>query len=297
MGYLFLSLSLFAGSVKGYCGKRISNRTEGFRDAMLTNVIRMSLCMVIGLLIIILSGNPGKILPDGATLATSVLSGVSTAVFVVSWLLSVKNGAYMLVEVFIMLGVLVPIVSGIYIFHTPVRLNQWIGLLILVAATLIMCSYNSSIKGTINLKTVLLLTVSGLSSGLTDLSQKLFVEYSENNITSVFNFYTYIFAGIVLLIFFSACSKKTEARKTAIKNTRSIMGYIFIMAIALFANSFFKTKAAGFLAPAQLYPLSQGAALMLSTLMAAFFFKERLTVKAVIGIVMSFAGIIIINVL
>ena len=69
------------------------------------------------------------------------------------------------------------------------------------------------------------------------------------------------------------------------------------MSICLFANSYFKTKAAGFLDSAQLYPLNQGMALMLSSAMSAVLFHERLTVKCILGLVISFAGLIIINVL
>lgn len=69
------------------------------------------------------------------------------------------------------------------------------------------------------------------------------------------------------------------------------------MSVALIANSYFKTKAAAYLDSAQLYPLNQGAALILSTLMASVFFKEKLTVKCVIGIFIAFIGLFIINVL
>ena len=61
-------------------------------------------------------------------------------------LLAVKKGAFMLVEVFLMLGVLIPMVLGKLLFGETIRLNQWIGMGILVAATLVMCSYNNSQK-------------------------------------------------------------------------------------------------------------------------------------------------------
>ena len=69
------------------------------------------------------------------------------------------------------------------------------------------------------------------------------------------------------------------------------------MALCLFANSYFKTLAAGYLNAVLLYPLNQGCALILSAIMSATLFQEKLTLKAVIGMVTAFAGLLIINLL
>ena len=70
-----------------------------------------------------------------------------------------------------------------------------------------------------------------------------------------------------------------------------------MMALCLFANSYFKTLAAGYLSAVLLYPLNQGCALILSAFMSATLFKEKLTLKAVIGMITAFAGLLIINLL
>jgi len=78
---------------------------------------------------------------------------------------------------------------------------------------------------------------------------------------------------------------------------RKVFGYVVVMAICLFLNSYFRTLAAAHLDAVLLYPLSQSAALILSTLMSHFFFKEKITPKCIIGIVITFIGLLIINVL
>ena len=85
-------------------------------------------------------------------------------------------------------------------------------------------------------------------------------------------------------------TKSTE--KTDIKK---IFGFILVMAICLFANSYFKTLAAGYLSAVLLYPLNQGCALILSAIMSTVLFKEKLTVKAVVGILTALVGLLIIN--
>jgi drug/metabolite transporter (DMT)-like permease len=48
---------------------------------------------------------------------------------------------------------------------------------------------------------------------------------------------------------------------------------------------------------AQLYPLTQGASLILSAGMAAVFFGEKITVRVIVGCVTCFAGLLLLNLL
>lgn len=48
MGYLLLSIALFAGTAKGYCGKKMGNLAESFQSAAQLNLIRMLLCIAFG---------------------------------------------------------------------------------------------------------------------------------------------------------------------------------------------------------------------------------------------------------
>lgn len=112
---------------------------------------------------------------------------------------------------------------------------------------------------------------------------------------AVFNFYTYIFAAVILIVFFALTHKKEQTIDR--ENVKKIFPFILTMAICLFAYSYFRTLAAGYLSAVLLYPLNQGCNLIVSSIMAAVAFKEKLTVKAIIGIITAFVGLLIINVL
>lgn len=298
MGYLFLAISLLAGATKGYCGKMTSGYVQGYKDAMFANTIRMTFCIVIGLGMIFFNGSISDIVPSASLLAVSALSGITTSVFVVCWLISVKKGAYMMLDVFLMLGVLVPLLAGKLFFDESIKTTQWIGIGILFIAVYIMCSYNNSIKGKMSIVSLALLIVCGVANGLTDFSQKLFMKLAGDTPIAIFNFYTYIFSALTLLVFycvFNRVEKVEEEKKSS--GIKQIFGYILVMSICLFANSYFKTMAAGYLDSAQLYPLNQGASLIISSVMSAMLFRERLTLKCVIGLLVSFVGLIVLNVL
>ena len=298
MGYFFIALALFAGCTKGYCGKKTSGFVEKSKDAVFISFIRMLLCILIGAILIIVAKDTPYLIPDAKMLPVYLLSGVSTSAFVVIWMLAVRKSAYMLIDIFLMLGVLIPLILANILFDEPVKPTQWLGIAILIVAVLIMCSYNSGLKGKMSFTSVLLLILTGASNGIADFSQKLFVRTADGVPTSVFNFYTYVFSAVTLLICYIVFRQAdNKDSKSSTKIPKVMYVYVAIMAACLFANSYFKTVAAYTLDSAKLYPLNQGAALILSSLMSAFLFGEKLTFKAIIGIVLSFIALIIINVL
>ncbi len=293
MGYLFLAIALLAGATKGYCGKRSSGYVTQTRDAILLNLLRMGLCIVTGFFTLLAQGQLSALAVDSTTLWITALSGTCTAMFVVCWLLTVKCGAYMQLEVFLLAGMLIPMVGSAAMYHEQVRAHQWIGFALMLAATFLMCSYNKRINGKTTLKGLILLLLSAIFNGLTDFSQKIFVANVPSGNAAVYSFYTYVFAAVVLAVVFGLSSVKKQGKVQQMP--AKAYGYVVVMAICLFAYSLFKTKAASLLPAAQLYPLSQGLSIILSSIMATVFFKERMTRESVIGISLAFISLLIMN--
>lgn len=294
MGYLFLSIALFSGMLKGYCGKRLGGYADNIKSAVLLNLIRMLLCVVFGLGLLLINGEITYCEPTPGLLFVCALSGISTAFFVVVWLLAVRKSAYMMLDVFLMVGTVIPMVMGCVFFAEPVRGRQWLGFWALVLAAFIMCSYHNSVKTKLTPASFVLLIACGAANGIADFSQKLYVKSFPELPVSVFNFYTYVFAAITL-----AFVQILFRREETAFNHRSVcvsVLYVIAMAAALAANSYFKTMAACYLDSAQLYPLNQGAGLVFSSLMATFLFKEKFTKKACAGIVLAFVALMIMNV-
>lgn len=298
MGYLFLTLSLIAGGIKGYCGKRMSGAVASSSDSMIINCFRMCLCAVIGFVLILFQSNH---LPsfDAITLLISILSGLSTAVFVVSWLMSVRTSAYMMVEVFLLIGATVPISLCYFIFDEQITPKQIVAILMLLVAVFIMCTYNASLKGNMWLSELILPVICGASYGLSDFSQKLYVKAQHSGSVLEFNLYTYLVSAAILvlafLLFRRLDKQKTGEMREPLSVIKPVWIYILIMAVCLFANSFFKTEAARFLDSVQLYPLSQGASVIMSLILSSVFFKERINKRCVFGISLAFISLLILN--
>ena len=292
VGYLFIALAMVGGTAKAYCGKRTSGMIRTTVDAVYMNTVRMALCIVVGFVFALVeNGSISSFALQPVGMAISLLSGVCQAGFVLFWLLSVKTGAYVMVEVFILLGTILPIVVCQIFFDEQTRLLQWVGYLVLLFAVFLMCSYNNTIKAKLNAKSYALLFAAGLANGLCDLSQKLFARLQPTASKAVYNFYTFAVAAVVLGIVL-LCRKSEE---NTVCCQKKLYLYIGVMAAGLFVYNYFKTCAAGIIPAAEMYPLMQGISLVITIVMAALLFGERITLKSALGMVLTFGALCMMN--
>ena len=311
MGYLFVALAVFTGVTKGFCGKKISRFTSRYSQAMLANCVRMTLCIAIGFFVALFESGISSFAVPAKMLLISLLSGLSTAVFVVTWLISARRGSYIMLDVFLTLAVVIPVGASAIFFGEKVEWNHIVGFVLLLIAVIMLCSYNNSIKSKLTISSLLLLIVAGVSSGLNDFSQKLLAYSYPSESVAVFNFYSYVFSAIALAVVFTVSAlKKSEEKhyeginyendgeslsaKTLLIKTSP---FLIAMAVCLFANSYFASLSAQRLSSAQIYPLMKGGSLILSTLMSALFFGEKIKPVVIVGVAITFIGLLIINLL
>ncbi len=296
LGYAFLMIAVLAGATKGYFGKKISTKTQGLGASVLANVLRMGLCIVISLAVGSVGIFQKGLTLDAPLLLIGVFSGIMMAFFVVSWLFCVRAGAYMLVSVFLMLGMLVTLIlSNLFLPGETISLAQWCGVVLMIAAVLVMYSYNRNQRGKLTWPALLLLVACGASNGLCEFSQKLFKHYS-NSDTAFFTLITYGVALLVLCLFLTFPMVRKEQVKAG-PLIKEIFFDVLIMAVCLFLNSYFKTEAAapGRLTAAQLYPVSECVSITLGVLTAHFLFKEKATPRCIIGCILALAAVLLLK--
>lgn len=259
----------------------------------------------------------GGILPlaTGASLAPcstkmlliALACGACSAGFVVCWLLAVRNTMYMLVEVFVTGGVLVPLVLCNILYGEPIGIADAVGIILLFVGIYFISTGGKTKKkdeggekkekGRWSLAGTLLLLLAALFSGGSDLAQKIYTKELPEGNALVFNFYVYAFAALILLVINLALQLKTrESLRASVSVIKPIWLFVVIMAACLFLNSYFKTLAASSLDAVVLYPLNQGLAMVLSSIMAVVIFKEKIGLRSALGIGLTLAALILINV-
>ena len=294
MGYLFLAIALLTNNIKGYCGKQMSRYSAKLNDTLLICFFRMLMCIGTSAIILAVTGGYFGLEITPKLIGYAAFSGISTAILVAAWLFAANSSGYMMLEVFQMLGVGVTILMSFAIFKEEITVRDFIGFCILVFAAYLMHA-GTKVKPT--LKTLAVVILCGLANGMTDFSQKAFIYSGLDTTTAQFQLCSYVFAAVTLIVLYTAMTagKKTEEKNGATAILKKTWYFVLIMAVCLYANSYFKTEAANYLSAAKLYTLSQGGTMAIGTLMSAFLFKEKLTLKAYASIAITFIGLLIIN--
>ena len=290
LSWSMVAIAVLAGAAKGYCGKKTSSVAEHVHDAVYISAVRFGLCALLGGLIALMQSGLGAFAKvEGIWL--TVIAGLAQAMFTTTWLLAVRTGAYVMLDAFLTAGILIPTLLCRFLFNEAILPLQWLGFAILLCAVLVMCSYNNSIKKKLNLKSIGLLLLCAVSSGIVDFTQKaLNYQYPQTPVAA-FQFYTYVFAMLILaaVVLFV---KPAGQKPVSIKN----FGWpLVIMAICLFINTYCKQLAAAKISAVALYSACQGGGLILSVLMSAVCFREPVKKRSIIGIILIFAGMLLIT--
>ena len=136
-----------------FCGKKISGLVSSVKGTFYMNVLRMLMCIVVGFFVVATNGI-SAFETDLKTLMITAVSGISTAMFVVSWIFCVRRGAYVMIDVFLMLGGGLTIGLCKLFFNESVSTNQLIGFILLVIASYIIRS------GCLSFRTILIVAKS-----------------------------------------------------------------------------------------------------------------------------------------
>ena len=294
MGYIFLAIALLTNNIKGYCGKQMSRYSAKLNDTLLICFFRMLMCIGTSAIILAVTGGFFGLEITPKLIGYAAFSGISTAILVAAWLFAANSSGYMMLEVFQMLGVGVTILMSFVIYKEEITVRDLIGFAVLVFAAYLMHA-GTKVKPTLKVLAVVILC--GLANGMTDFSQKAFIYSGLDTTTAQFQLCSYVFAAVTLIVLYTAMTagKKTEEKNGATAILKKTWYFVLIMAVCLYANSYFKTEAANYLSAAKLYTLSQGGTMAIGTLMSAFLFKEKLTLKSGISIAITFIGLLIIN--
>ena len=306
MGYLMIAIAQLAAAFKGIFAKRTSESVSKIPHAVLASLLRMTMATLLGAVWILLFQTVGDFAAGRVTVLLAAAAGVFMGINLVTWLLAVREGSYLLVEIFALLSVLFPLLGSRFLFDDRILPLQWGGFAVLLLAVWILCAGKGTQRKKLTLKSIVLAALNSVFYGGVALAQKIFANLSERGTvtdsTAVFNLYSYVFSVFVLGICALFLARRQGGDDRAVSGEtgqlmRRILPYLFVMALGTILNYFFVVQAARYLSPIELYPLNQGASLIISSFMSAVIFREGFTWKTGAGVVLALCGLFIINVL
>jgi len=288
--WLFLISSVFFNAVKGFSTKQISGKFVTLSDNISVNIYRNAFCAILGLFYLILFG--GNLLIDFKSLVICAIAGISMATFLMTYLYSVRSGAYMMVSAFTSASFIIPFIGALIFLDEKLSVNNLAAVIIMGAAMYLLCLYNNKIKVKLTAKNLLVLICVTVFYGIYQFTQKLYILRTDGENASAYTFYMFLFAVVSLFVMKLFTLKSKEKSTDCIKKPQVIF-YASLAAVALYLVTYFQTVAAKGIPATVMYPVVNGLTLVAGTLMSVLFFGEKLKWESIVGIALVFVAMLL----
>ena len=160
--------------------------------------------------------------------------------------------------------------------------------IILAIASIVLLKDSKAEKRSFDIMGILVGLVVFLTSGGVMIAQKLMGLYFVEQSVSAYNFYSFIVAFLILCLF-------VRPQKRDKKDTKALLLCAAGSGISLCVISLVMTKLAGNVPSVLLFPLFNGLGIIFVCIGSVFAFKEKLTVKKIIGLILGLVGLCIVN--
>lgn len=290
--YIFLIIILLLRVPQNFSSKKTSGLVTNSQSYFLYGTYSYTLAGLIAFVMLLFDGMSGFSLP---AVGISALGAVSLAVSLFCSIEALKSGVMVLAAMAGSAGLLLPCIAGIFMFNEPMKPIQFIGIALLIFSGWLLIGYSKEQTGSFTPRTLLLLIGSMLSNGSVMLAQKMFSKYLPDTSVSIFSFLTFGLIGIGMFIGLvpSLLSQSGRAKIAAVP--KPVFLYGTISSIILLAINQLATLAGRNVPSAIMFPINDGGATIITAITAAIFFKEKLTVRSVCGLILGIGSLIVIN--
>lgn len=292
MAELYISVILVFRVVQAVFSKRASNEVKNLRMMLSYIAFAKAISAVLGLLLIIVAANGFK-----ADLKTVVIAAFSGFMLFASSFCSVyamKSGTISLSSMFSTAGMIIPVIAGAVLFDKPVGVIQLAGLgLFFVSAWLLIGSSREIYKG-FSIKTLMLLIGSLVANGGTMLAQQMFTAYVPKGDVSVFSFLSFAIISLLSAVAYKAGWLKTGEAGEG-KLSKKLIVCAVALAVAVFVINQLATISTTLVSPVILFTFINGGGTIISTVVAAIMYKERISAKSAAGIALGITSLVIIK--
>lgn len=291
MGALYIGIILCCRVAQHLFNKRSSMMVKGIHETLRFSGVRMCVSALLAFGLIILGGGGMKL--DAVTVILSVISGITLSSSTFFSLYAMKTGMVSLVSLFGTAGMIIPCLAGVFLFNTPIGPMQWVGFgLFLVASYLMIMGSKATVKG-FSVKTLMMLIAVMLSEGITMLSQQMFTQYVPDGNVSVFSFLSFGILGVAILTALTVLKGKDKVDMKPLP--KQLLLYGVILAVAVLIINQLATLATAIVPPVILFTFINGGSTVIAAIVAAVVYKEKLTLRSVLGITLGILSFVIIK--
>ena len=277
---LYLLLAIASSAMVSVVMRLSTNKVQGNVSMLAMNYL-MCMCMAAAYT------GFGNLLPKHESLPQTIGMGVVHGIlYLVSFVLlqvNVKKNGVVLSATFMKLGLLVPMVVSVFLFHEIPAVTQTVGFLLAVAAILLI---NLEREATVvqSASGLLLLLLTG---GAADAMSKVYEELGEPALSAQFLFYTFVVAFVL-------CLGLMVFKKQRIGKNELFFG--LLIGIPNYFSARFLLKALESLSAVIVYPSYSVAAILAVTAVGVVCFRERLGKRQWLALGVILVALLLLNV-
>lgn len=290
MNYIILSISMLACLLGGMIKKFLGDRFES-KNAMY-HVYNAVVSFVSALSLLLISNN---IKMSPFTIILGIIFGVVTAFQSIFNLKAFENGPYSYTSVIVSLSTIIPTLSGCIIWHEHISAIQIIGILLMLICFVCSVNFTDNQKKT-SILWILYTFMTFCFTGFIGVMQKWHQSTTYKNELDGFLVIAFFISFAYSAIgFLYACSKKFPSPRYILKKEITLSAVIFMIigGICAAANNKMNLYLSGVMESAIFFPTVNGGGLVLSTIASQIFFKEKLSKKQGLGVVLGIIAVVL----
>jgi len=214
-----------------------------------------------------------------------------TVIFQLSYTNALSLGNVSLTVMLVNLSMLLPVLLSVIVYNEHLTLGRIIGILLTVTS-FILC-VDAKPENRMSRSWLFLTVASILANGSIGITQKIFGASVFHNEKKAFVACSYMIAFLITLALYTVVHIK-EKNSTAYKK---IPTYLFaaLAGIVLAIFQWVNTYAISVMDGSFLFPIYSGGSIILSTLVGVLFFRDKLTSKQKISMVLGMVAVVIMN--
>ncbi len=292
---LYLIVILLMRVVQGFGSKQISLQMPSSSKSYISYVaLSKWMSAIFGVCTLIFTGF------GGFNFQTLLIASASGAFLAISSFCSVKayQGATIaLNSICATAGLIVPSVLGIFIFDEPMSPVSVMCVAVFLISVVLLASSSKKTYDKIKPATIFLLIGSFLSNGLVMFFQKLFGYLQPNGNVTLFSTLTFVIPALVLSIMLAFVKPTEQATKEGhiLYLPKKMYLVMLLLAVAVFIIQQFVTLLTPLLSSVVLFTIVNGGATIISSTIGFTFYKEKISVKAIIGLILGLVSLILIK--
>lgn len=273
--------------------KTTSGKIEGRTQLLGYTAFQYLVSAVLSVFLLTDQNSLFSVSPTG--MAISVLGGIAMFTSSLCSMTALKNGVQLvLTSLFSSMSILIPTVASVFLFGEAMSIWQVAGVAALLYAACLLLGITGASCRNFSVRGLLLLLGLFLADGLTMLAQKCYPHYEPQADTAVYTFLSFGTAFVLTGLMAGTDMVRTKTPVARVLSKDILIGGA-VLAVMLFVIMYLGIVAVPLVSAVVLYSLVAGGTLIIAFLVGAIVFKEPVTRRNLVGLLIGITALVVIN--